>query len=483
MRASRQFHASWMISLACGAMLLGVVVSRAASTFLGNSVWWLALGLTFAVAAFFSRVRYIAVSLMVLAGLLVGYWRGAGYNQSLVAYEKYIGQRVSVSGRVYTDPSHDAQGQLRIKVTDVYIKDERVGGILWVTLSDQTPLKRSNYVTLDGLLSKGFGTVPAALYRAKISAYSETTYSDPGRPMRDRFASAVRLGIKDPEAALANGFLVGEQASLPEKLSTDLQLLGLTHIVVASGYNLTILVRFSRRLFARVSRFASLAASLTLVYMFTNIAGNSPSMSRASIVVVMSLVAWFYGRKVHQVVLIVISAAISVMLQPAYARGDIGWLLSFGSFVGVLLLAPLLHSYFWHQKKPGFIRQLCVETAAAYLTTLPLIIFIFGRFSPISIIANMLVLPLISPVMALTFVCGVVGLVVPGVAKIIGYPPQALLDYVTWVVGKLSTWPSASTEAKLSASSLVGWYALLLVLMLFLWRRSGHSFREFNVIE
>lgn len=482
-RLVKRIHSSWLLTVSFSSLLLGVVAAR----FLPSQHWVsyavLFSGIALLITASVVRPRFVALTVACLSGLLIGLWRGAVYKQSLAAYDYYYDHTVTLSGRLVTDAETSTPSGTRLRLGDVSVQGEHAGGVVWVSTSDISEFKRSDLVTVQGELVKGFGTVPATMYRAKVLSHSRQAFSDVGGSLRDRFAAAVKLGIKNPESALANGFLVGAQSSLPEKLDANLKLLGLTHIVVASGYNLTILVRFSRRLFSKISRFASLVAALLLVYLFTLIAGTSPSMSRAAIVVVMSLLAWFYGRKVHPVVLLFSSAGVSVLIQPAYAWGDVGWLLSFGSFVGVLLLGPLLHTYFWHKQPASFVRQLLIETLAAYLVTLPLVIFIFGRFSPISVLANMAVLPLISPVMALTFVAGSVSLLVPSISKIVGFPAQFLLQYVTMVVNWLAGYSSASKEMSMSLIGLIVSYGVLLIFMLFLWRRSGHEFRDFNVVE
>lgn len=483
MRPLKRIHPAWLLTVFSLALLVGVVVSRFLPTYQFVSSWWLAGGIGLFVLAFLPASRVAALTIIVTGGIVIGGWRGGLYRRSIVPYERLFGKQVQLRGTVSVDPDRSSQGGVRMRLRDVMVENVQLGGEVWVTSSDQAVAKRSDEIMVQGVLVKGFGTIPAVMYRADIKLVRHSRYEDIGRDIRDRFSSAVRLGVKDPEASLANGFLVGEQASLPEKLDTDLRLLGLSHIVVASGYNLTILVRFARRLFARISRFSSLVAAAFLVLLFTNIAGTSPSMSRASLVVLMSLVAWFYGRKLHPFVLLSLSAALSVLGNPAYAWGDVGWLLSFGSFVGVLILGPLIHSYFWHQKPAGIVRQLLVETCAAYVVTLPLVVFVFGQYSPLSVVANMLVLPLISPVMALTFIGGIVGILVPSIAKVVGFPAQLLLQYVTSIVSWLAATPFASKEWTMGVSALLTSYVLIATIMLFLWRRSGHDFRSYNITE
>ena len=130
-------------------------------------------------------------------------------------------------------------------------------------------------------------------------------------------------------------------------------------------------------------------------------------MSRAGLVAGLSLAAWYYGRTIHPLVLLPVSAAITLIVNPQFGWGDLGWQLSFASFTGVIILAPLLHKYFFGGKDPGTFRQILIETLSAQLATLPLLMMSFGVVSNVALIANMLILPFVPLAMLLTFASGV----------------------------------------------------------------------------
>jgi len=226
-----------------------------------------------------------------------------------------------------------------------------------------------------------------------------------------------------------------------------------------------------------------LAASGGLIYGFLQITGSSPSMARASLIAALSLLMWFYGRKMHPMVLLPFSAAITVLINPAYAWGDIGWLLSFTSFIGVIMLAPLIHAYFWGENKPKIVRQVIVETLSAQMLTLPIIAYVFGQYSPLALIANALILPFIPVAMALTAIAGFGGVILFGGATIIGWPAETLMGYMTTIVDYLAQLPLASSEIVFSVNGVIVGYLIILGILIYMWRRTGYSFRDYNVIE
>ena len=146
---------------------------------------------------------------------------------------------------------------------------------------------------------------------------------------------------------------------------TGVQTCALPIFIVASGYNLTILVRLARRLFAKISKYLATLVSCSLVLGFIAMTGASPSMVRAGLVTGLSLLAWYVGRKFHPVVLLGIVSAITVLCNPSYAWGDMGWMLSFAAFAGVIIVAPVMTAYFFSADKVPAIIQILLETLAA----------------------------------------------------------------------------------------------------------------------
>jgi competence protein ComEC len=311
----------------------------------------------------------------------------------------------------------------------------------------------------------------------------ENTHSDKARELRDWFSDGIRKAIPEPEASLGIGYLVGQKSSLPESLQEQLRLVGLTHIVVASGYNLTILVRFARRLFASISKYLAMLSSSLMIVSFILVTGFSPSMTRAGLVTGLSLAAWYYGRKIHPMVLLPFAAAVTVFINPGFMWGDLGWYLSFSAFAGVMILAPLFQNYFFGSKKPGTIQQILGETISAQLTTLPIIAFSFGTLALFALPANLLVLPFVPLAMLLGFVAGILAVIIPLSVAFVGIPAFIVLTYMTSVIDWFSSIPNVSVDISFTIFGVIIFYAILLVVAIYMQRVTRHNFRKDNIVE
>lgn len=470
-------HVSWLFAWISIGILVGAAIAPLTSNFFMGSEW-LIVSSCLMFVAFLKRLRYLAV-LAVLAGLLIGFWRGSSEFTSLKSYIPYYGKGVQVKGIISEDTSFGTKGDQRLRVGQVTLNSSRVPGTIWVSTTSKLDIKRGDIVELSGVLNEGFGNIPASMFRAQVTGVQRPYPGDVGRRARDWFATGVGRAMPQADAQFALAYLVGQKLTLSETLNDQLKTVGLIHAVVASGAHLTILVGAVRRLFVKVSKYLTTLFSASMIGGFILITGFSPSMTRAGIVSGLSLAAWYYGRVIHPLVLLPFAAAITILYKPAYIWGDVGWYLSFAAFTGVILLAPLLHHYFWgKQKQPGVIREILVATVAAQLTTLPITLYAFGYYSVYALFANVLVVPLIPLTMLLTFVSGIAGLATPAIASWFGMPVSLILHYMTSIVHLLSSLPGARSEVSFSMMCVVISYVAICGLTVYLWRVTGHNFKR-----
>jgi competence protein ComEC len=477
----KKIHISWFIAWTSLGFLCGVALSIFPMSSMFADIAWVVVGTSLFVLAAIKRKAPL-ILLVLIAGLIFGLWRGAIEQRALTSYQPFYGKNLVINGKITEDTSFGSHGDQRFRLDGIKIENQKLPEEIWVSTTSSLDIKRGDIVTVKGTMQKGFGNIPASMFRANLLNIKRPYPGDIGRRVRDRFANGVRTAIPEPEASLGVGYLVGQRSALPESLDQQIKTVGLTHAVVASGYNLTILVSFACGLFARKSKYLATLASSTMIGGFILITGFSPSMSRAGLVAGLSLAAWYYGRKIHPFVLLPFAAAITVLIQPSYIWGDIGWYLSFSAFIGVIVLAPLLHHYFWGEdKQPHAFRRLLIETFSAQLATLPIILLAFHQYSQYALLANILVVPLVPFMMALTFFSGIAGLITPGVAGLVGAPATFLLNYSVSIISFIANLPNAKMDITFSPNLLVVSYIFVIFTIGFLWRKTRHSFRKDNI--
>ncbi len=463
----RVFGRTTIISVGLTAFLLGLVLGR--YLFIGQVIWILIAVLLFTPLLF--RRSLLSLLSISIIGLLLGAFRGNTYRQQLLPYSVLAKQPITIMATATSDAVYGQRGQLEFDAGNIQLLkpyDQKLVGIIGVRGFGENMIYRGDKVVVSAKLYPARGARQGRMSFARIERVSRD--NSEVNAFRRKFAAGLQSAVPEPLGSLGLGILIGQRTTLPDQLNQDLSDVGLTHIVAVSGYNLTIIVVLARQLLAKRSKYQSTMVTLGLIGLFLLITGNSASIVRAALVSALSLWAWYYGRIIKPHLLILFAAALTAGWFPTYLWSDVGWHLSFLAFVGVLIVAPLFKQRFLPRKKPKIILQLVLETSAAQIMTLPIIMFIFGRLSLVALLANMLVVPLIPLAMALSTVAGIAAMLAPALAGWLAWPATITLTYVVDIIGIMARLPKASINQAISVWQLILAYSLTVVL-LFTWSR------------
>src|SRR5690606_21856978 len=150
---------------------------------------------------------------------------------------------------------------------------------------------------------------------------------------------------------------------------------------------------------------------------------------------------------------------------------DIGWYLSFLAFFGVLMVAPVMKKRIYKDKKPGLFGELALESFAAQIMTLPIILYIFNESSYMVLLANLLVVPLIPLGMMAAFVAGLAGAMLPAVAGWFAWPARLILTYLLDMAGLVARIPNMQFEVLLGTGAMVFLYGIILLVTFIWWQK------------
>lgn len=442
------------------------------------------------------------VPFMIIAGVIIGLARGGAVEAELNQYDQFVGDEAVIKGELVEDAKLDGSRLVGgLKDITVVLNEQTldVVGKVWFSVDgvDRT-LKRHDQIVIQGLMDNGFGNYAATIQSGKIVAVDGDNRTQIDE-VRDTFNGALSQVVEPDKLGLAMGILTGQQTNISTATEDVFAAASLTHILVASGYNLTVLVRFVRRLLAKRSRLVALILSSTVVVLFAMVTGSSASMNRALIVSLTSLALWYVGRKIHPVVMLLAIAALTAMLDPTMIWGDLGWYLSFASFAAVIIVAPLLmdllggldgavnDSQSVRQRIKSIVssvKQVAVETISVQLITTPLILLFMSNTSLTGLITNIIVLPILPLTMLATFVAGLSSIVLPmSIAGIVAVPSNLLLGIVSGIASWGSDLPGNNIEYQPTLVAVAGYYTILLVTMVVIKLWTGHDYRGDNVIE
>lgn len=440
MRRFRQsfLHPSWHFYVIVWGIILGIIFGQILQRiFIVGLLWWLVIVLLVIIT--FYRPTRPKLILAFIIGLLASSLRLAPELSSAAYFNSLAGTNLTLSGKIIEDPESNASGTI-LKLSQIhYPIDSTVplAGTVYVKLANnKNNLEKSDIVTLKGKLSNGFGTFIATMYRPEVVSFERSETGDIFARTKHWFADRVRDFIPAPESELGLSYLMGLKTGLPETLLTALQIVGMTHVIVASGAHLGILTNAAKKFFGKISKFASLLFSLLLISAFVSIVGFTPSMTRAGLVSALSLIFGYVGRKFTPLRLLSFVAALTLLIEPTYFF-NLGWQLSFASFFGILVLAPRFQKVLYGRKKPPWLASMLITSISTTLICAPILIYNFGSLSLLSLVVNLIILPTLPYAMLLVFLAGFTSFL-PILATIFGHLATYLLDLHILVVNFFS---------------------------------------------
>ncbi|MBA2258928.1 MAG: DNA internalization-related competence protein ComEC/Rec2 [Acidobacteria bacterium] len=153
---------------------------------------------------------------------------------------------------------------------------------------------------------------------------------------------ARHVGREHPKsAAIAVSILIGDRTGLPEEDERRLQDAGTYHVIAISGGNIAILTAvliYLARAF-HVDYRAAAGATIVLLLFYAEVAGGSPSVSRAVAAAILFLAAMIVDHRGAPLNVVAVAAVLGVAVSPVSVF-DAGFLLSFGATAGIILGAP-----------------------------------------------------------------------------------------------------------------------------------------------
>ncbi|MGX6450155.1 ComEC/Rec2 family competence protein, partial [Patulibacter sp. S7RM1-6] len=143
--------------------------------------------------------------------------------------------------------------------------------------------------------------------------------------------------------ALLRGMVLGQDEAFTPEQEDAYRRSGLSHLVAASGQNVAFVAALVIGLgaLAGVGRRTRLVLALAAVAAYVPLAGAGPSIRRAGVAGVLTLLALLLGRAADRWWALIVAAGATVLVDP-YAPGQLGWQLSFAAVAGLLLLADPL---------------------------------------------------------------------------------------------------------------------------------------------
>ena len=234
------------------------------------------------------------------------------------------------------------------------------------------------------------------------------------------------------ELALGISYLTGNKDELTALQKDNMKNVGVMHLIAVSGTHLAIIAGILSLIFKHFSIISKTYFVLIFCFIYAMMIGVGPSILRALVGLVLMMLIKYFGRNVSVYRVMTIIVCTCLIIRPEFVK-QIGFWLSVLAYFSIIKIVPSATRYFYGTKeelkdfyrRPGFLAKSLISSIVISVVTLPISLYCFGKFTWLSILANIILLPSLPIVMGSVGLIAVLGdLVIFGISleKILIWP-------------------------------------------------------------
>ncbi len=426
------------LSLAGGSLWLTLIAVLAAA---------LASASSLAGARDATRNRAVNVVLALAAPMLlaVGFWRAesTNFDPDSLALADLGGQTVEIEGIVVDDPQLDASGmRLTVALEAIGLGGERraISDTALLSASESDDVRAGDRISaravltgtaemrddfLAWLASRGVAASGRAepgsvrvLEQGQLSWWRQAAVE-----ARSALNRSLRNALPPPYSGIAQGMITGRRDAIDSDLRATLNDTSLSHLVVISGSNLTLLTAIVMASCSwLLGRRSAAALAIFAVLAYGALVGSDPPAQRAMWMAIVFAGAHLLGRGASALTATAATAGLMIGLKPQILL-DLSFQLTIAGTLAIVILMPSLSREFLSGRRGvwGTIRDVALVSIVASLATMPLIVLHFERAPLIGVAANLLAAPLFGWMLIGSAATALVGLVSESAAMTIGW--------------------------------------------------------------
>jgi ComEC/Rec2-related protein len=252
--------------------------------------------------------------------------------------------------------------------------------------------------------------------------------------------------IPSPENSLVLGMVLGDKTHLPKDLSENLSRTGIMHIIVVSGYNISLIINLTLHVLRRTSRRLRFTTTFTTLTLFVTLVGFEPSVLRAAGMASVLLIGKILFKPIAQLRTLIAVAVGMVLISPHLLFHSISFQFSFCATLGLLLFSDFFNSLF-SRIRLVFVREILAQSCASQVLITPLILFYMQSVSLVSPLTNLLVLPLVPFITVVGGITVMISFLSTPAALLLGYILYIPTHYIVFISERIGTWSFVTFES------------------------------------
>jgi len=409
-------------------------------------------------AAAWRENRRVILILFFLLGLAMSRLAVEGSETPLV---EYSGRQVILTGRITAEPDvREDKVFYLLQVQELLSGEERraVAGTVRLQVKESNQVfGYGDVVKVSGLLARpelpgnpgGFNYrtyLERQGIRVVLMARGEKSVEKTGDGMvnpllnaalqlKRKLSSAATASLAPTQAAVLNGIVFGTQGLIDRQTRQAFTETGIVHILSVSGLHIGLvlggMIGLLRLL--RLPPVMTLPLVTPVLIFYVMMTGFNPAVLRAAVMALMLLWAHRLGRERDWPTTMALAALVILLWNPLQIYHP-GFQLSFAATWGILYLAPVLNNAcagLFTILPEGLASPVCLALAvplAAQLATIPLVAWYYNLISPVSVLANLVVVPIVGIIMLLGVIAAILGTIWLPLAALVNVSNSVIID-------------------------------------------------------
>ncbi len=397
-------------------------------------LWWklavLTTGLVFVLFFVREKLRFQSAGLLGVFTLVIFFLLGIVSFQEAVSPQANIrdewdGKKAGISGRI-SSVFHEPDGSIKLVLTSTQLDvDQRLikleggdfllsiypdygrevvhtsfqwGGEIFAHVTIRKPQQQRNpggfdyraYLARRGIILTGYTAESGVDVRDSIRRRS---FYQVIQSLRMKMEAHIDHWVGGEEGDILKGILLGSKEEISEGMRDAFSVAGVAHILAISGLHVgyVVLAVSKAASWFHIPAKKAFWGVVILLSGYCLLTGLTPSVIRASIMAVILLGGSVLGRKTDPLTSLA-AAFLAILLFRPLDLFEAGFQMSFGAVVGIFTLYKPFKNRL--TRLPEGVRSALAVTLSAQAGVLPITIFYFHQVSLISLVANLVIVPL-----------------------------------------------------------------------------------------
>jgi competence protein ComEC len=442
----------------CLAVVYGFGIWAGQHLYKDSILWWklavLMTGLVFVLFLLREKLRFQSAGLLGIFILVIFFLLGVVSFQEAISplaniRDEWDGRKAEISGRI-SSVFHEPDGSIKLLLTNVHLDlgqslVKLEGGDFLLSVYPDYGQKNVHTSFQWGWDIFAHATIRRPQLQRNPGGFDHRAYlarrgilltgytAESGVDVRDRYRrknfyqtiQAFRMKMEDhidhwvagEEGDILKGILLGSKEDISEDMRDAFSAVGVAHILAISGLHVGYLVLgvMKAAFWFHIPAKRAFWGIVILLSGYCLLTGLTPSVIRASIMAVILLGGNVLGRKTDPLSSLA-AAFLAILLFRPLDLFEAGFQMSFGAVVGIFTLYKPFKNRL--NRLPEGIKSALAVTLSAQAGVLPITIFYFHQLSLISLVANLLIVPLTGVVV----IGGIITLLLTGLWAPLAYP-------------------------------------------------------------